>query len=140
MLNPILEGGTSVDLAKQVIVEHSEAINARDARAYTATMAFPFTYQNYNGVALTIERGDQCGVIEPWPWEIILRTDPDWSYTDFDEIEAVARSVSSAVFKVGFRRVDVAGKRSGLYDAIWIATWRDESWGVQFRHNLGLRM
>ena len=36
-------------------------------------------------------------------------------------------------------RIDRAGNASLPYDAIWIATLRDGRWGVQFRHNLGVR-
>lgn len=128
-----------MDAAKQAIERHADAVNARDVEGYRQTMAYPFTYQNYNGVALTVETPRDYGVNAPFPWEIILRTDPQWSHTDFDAIEEVARSVSSAVFKVSFRRIDTAGNSSALYDAIWIATCSGGQWGVQFRHNLGER-
>lgn len=123
--------------AREVVDRHAEAINDRDADAYRGTMNFPFTYQNYNGIALTIEKATDCGVSAPLPWEIILRTDPDWKRTDFDEVEELARSISSVVFKVSFRRIDKSGSFDGSYSAIWIATCRDEHWGIQFRHNLG---
>lgn len=127
------------DLALQSIEAHAEAVNARDTARYIATMSFPFTYQNYNGVALTIETPEDVGVTAPLPWDIILSTDPAWSHTRFDAIEEVARSVSSLVVKVSFCRVDQAGQESRLYDAIWIATCQADTWGVQFRHNLGER-
>ena len=126
-----------MDHARDAIERHADAINDRDADAYRQTMNFPFTYQNYNGVALTIERAADCGVTAPLPWEIILRTDPDWLRTEFDAIEEVARSKSSTVFKVSFRRIDKSGASDGGYQAIWIATCKDDRWSVQFRHNLG---
>jgi len=125
--------------ARAAIERHAEAINRRDLDAYRESMAFPFTYQNYNGVAFTVDDAARCGVDDPLPWEVILRTDPDWSHTEFDSIEEVARSESSAVFKVGFRRVDQAGEASPSFDAIWIATYSQKRWRVQFRHNLGMR-
>lgn len=128
-----------MDEAKDVVERHADAINARDIAAYRRTMAFPFTYQNYNGEALTIEQAADCGVTAPLPWEIILRTDPDWSHTEFDSLNEVARSGFSSVYKVGFRRINASGQASGTYDAIWIATCQHGRWGVQFRHNLGLR-
>lgn len=126
-----------MDEALDAINRHAQAINDRDLDAYRRTMNFPFTYQNYNGVALTIEEAAACGVSAPPPWEIILGTDPDWSHTEFDLVEELARSVSSAVYKVQFRRIDKAGAASNAYQAIWIATYIGGSWGVQFRHNLG---
>lgn len=128
-----------MDVVKDVLERHGHAINARDVETYRQTMNFPFTYQNYNGVALTIETAADCGVAAPLPWEIILSTDPDWHHTTFDFMEEVARSASSAVFKVGFRRVDASDHAYGSYHAIWIATCQKAHWGVQFRHNLGQR-
>ncbi len=128
-----------MDAAREVMERHGDAINARDVEAYRQTMNFPFTYQNYNGVALTIDNAAACGVSAPLPWEIIVSTDPDWHHTTFDNVEEVARSVSSVVCKVEFSRIDVSGHAYGLYHAIWIATCQNDRWGVQFRHNLGLR-
>ena len=41
--------------AKSAILGHHEAINKQDTEEYLATVKFPFTYQNFNGVALTAE-------------------------------------------------------------------------------------
>ncbi len=126
-----------MNAAKEALDRHAQAINARDVEVYRRTINFPFTYQNYNGVALTIENASDCGVVAPLPWDIILKTDPTWHHTEFDLVEEVAHSVSSAVFKVGFRRLDTSGRDDGSYQAIWIVTCQEDHWGVQFRHNLG---
>ena len=126
--------------AETALERHADAINERNFQDYLNSMVFPFTYQNYNGVALTHAKAsdvDEKG--GSLPWDIIIRTDPNWSHTTFDEMELVAHSVSSAVYKVAFRRVDQAGVVSLPYDAIWIATCPAGQWGVQFRHNLGMR-
>ena len=126
-----------MNTAKAVMEEHARAISERDVEAYRRTMNFPFTYQNYNGVALTIEKAADVGASARLPWEIILSTDPNWHHTELEFLEEVARSESSAVFKVGFCRVDASGHAYASYHAIWIATCRNGRWGVQFRHNLG---
>ena len=124
--------------AAGAVERHSEAINERDVDAYLDSTNFPFTYQNYNGVALTIDSADAYGAeATPWPWEIILGTDPGWDHTTFDVVEEVARSVSSAVFLVTISRMDATGSVYGTFRALWIATERDGHWGIQFRHNLG---
>ncbi|MBT6276443.1 MAG: hypothetical protein HOI95_20195 [Chromatiales bacterium] len=127
------------DAARTAIDLHADAVNKRDVDAYRGTMCFPFTYQNYNGVALTIETAEDCGVKDPLPWDIIARTDPQWSHTQFDTVIELIRSATSAVFQISFRRVDKSGETSELFDAVWIAVRRDGQWGVQFRHNLGQR-
>ncbi len=123
--------------ARDVVERHAQAINDRDLEAYRETMNYPFTYQNYNGVALTITSAAEIGETAPPPWEIILKTDPDWQTTEFDHLDLVAGSMTSAVYKVQFRRLDKSGKDDGSYQAIWIATSKQGHWGVQFRHNLG---
>ena len=123
--------------AQAALERHAQSINDRDLATYRATLNYPFTYQNYNCVAVTIADPEQLGVTAPPPWEIILQTDPDWLRTEFDLVEEVARSVSSAVFKVHFRRLDTSGSDDGTYQAIWIVTRQQDHWGVQFRHNLG---
>ena len=127
-----------VNTAKEAMEKHLLAISQREVDAYRRTMHFPFTYQNYNGVALTIEKAADIDVAARLPWEIILSTDPNWHHSELERLEEVARSVSSAVFKVGFCRIDASGRAYGSYLAIWIATCRNGRWGVQFRHNLGL--
>ena len=126
-----------MNAARAALERHAQAINARDVEAYRRATNFPFTYQNYDGVALTIASAADCGVTAPLPWEIILRAEPDWDHTEFDLVEEVARSASSVVYKLGFRRIDRSGRASSSSQAIWIVTCRQAHWGVQFRHNLG---
>ncbi len=128
-----------MDPARLAIERHADAVNDRQIKGYLATMAYPFTYQNYNGVAFTVQSAQDFDGNADFPWDVILRTDPDWSHTAFDSVEEVARSSSSAVFKVVFRRIDQSDRASEPYEAIWIATCQDGQWGVQFRHNLGCR-
>ena len=122
---------------RDIIDRHAKAINDRDLDVYRGTLNFPFVYQNYNGVTQFVGDAAACGTTVATPWENILTTDPDWSHTEYDVIDEVARSISSVVLKVGFRRVDMSGNSDTPYQAIWIATCQDEHWGIQFRHNLG---
>ena len=41
--------------ALDVIHQHHNSINAQDERKYLDSLIFPFTYQNYNGVSITIK-------------------------------------------------------------------------------------
>jgi hypothetical protein len=59
--------------AEDVTQRHAQAINNRDLASYLETMNFPFTYHNYNGVALTVEKASDCGVDAPLPWDITLK-------------------------------------------------------------------
>ena len=54
-----------------------------------------------------------------------MSTDPQWHHTELAFVKDVARSESSAVFKVGFRRIDASGHAYAAYQAIWIVTCRN---------------
>ena len=123
--------------AEAAILEHHEAINKQDTDGYLETIKFPFTYQNFNGVALTAETLDDYKKRLEMPWEIIKRTEKEWAHSSLDLVEEIARSESSVVFKIGASRINTSGKTDITIHAIWIAVKTDGSWGIQFRHNLG---
>ncbi len=127
-----------MDTAEDAVRAHGEAINGRDVVSYLATTNFPFTYQNYDGVALTVEGKEEYAGDSRLPWEIILQGNSNWHHTRFDGVDEVARSISSVVFKIMLSRIDHSGHDYGTYQAIWIVTNQNGHWGVQFRHNLGL--
>tara|TARA_B100001029_G_scaffold107929_1_gene89100 strand:- start:579 stop:980 length:402 start_codon:yes stop_codon:yes gene_type:complete len=123
--------------AEAAILEHHEAINRQDTDGYLETIKFPFTYQNFNGVALTAETLDDYKKRLEMPWEIIKRTEKEWAHSSLDLVEEIARSESSVVFKIAASRINTSGKTDITIHAIWIAVKTDGSWGIQFRHNLG---
>ena len=123
--------------ALDIVHKHHNAINSQDEQEYLDTVKFPFTYQNYNGVSITIEDQEDYRANYQMPWEIIKDTEPNWSHTELDEVEEVARSNSSVVYKYLARRINKSGDIDLVIQAIWIAVYTRREWGIQFRHNLG---
>ena len=123
--------------ALDIVHKHHNAINSQDEQGYLDTVKFPFTYQNYNGVSITIEDQEDYRANYQMPWEIIKDTEPNWSHTELDEVEEVARSNSSVVYKYSARRINKSGDIDLVIQAIWIAVYTRREWGIQFRHNLG---
>ena len=41
--------------SEDIVYKHHNAINSQDEREYLDSVKFPFTYQNYNGVSITIK-------------------------------------------------------------------------------------
>ena len=123
--------------ALDIVHKHHNAINSQDERGYLDSVKFPFTYQNYNGVAITIEDQEDYRANYQMPWKIIKDTEPNWSHTELDEVEEVARSNSSVVYKYLARRINKSGDIDLVIQAIWIAVYTRREWGIQFRHNLG---
>ena len=75
-----------------IVHKHHNAINAQDEQEYLDSVNFPFTYQNYNAVSITIKDEEDYRTNYQMPWDIIKGTEPNWSHTELDEIEEVARS------------------------------------------------
>lgn len=127
-----------MDDARLAVNAHHDAINKMDVDEYLETIKFPFTYQNYNGVSITIESADDYRVNFDFPWSIIRRTEPNWSHSVMDNLEEVARSASSVVYKFDGSRISKSGDVDLKIQAIWIAVLTNQTWGVQFRHNIGV--
>ena len=123
--------------SEDIVYKHLNAINTRDEREYIESVKFPFTYQNYNGVSITIKDEKDYKVNYKMPWSIIKDTEENWSHTDVDNIEEVARSNSSVVYKLLMRRINKLGDTDLVIQVIWIAVYTKCEWGIQFRHNLG---
>ena len=62
--------------AREIIQRHQDAINERDLAKYIDTTVFPFTYQNYNGAAITAKKAEEYGSNFPAPWETVLAVFP----------------------------------------------------------------
>ena len=57
-----------MNTSKEDLEMHLRAISVREVKAYHQTMNFPFAYQNYNGVALTIEKAVDVDVSARLSW------------------------------------------------------------------------
>ena len=60
--------------ALDVLHNHHNAINTQNERMYLDSVKFPFTYQNYNGVSITIENEEDYRENYQMPWDIIKDT------------------------------------------------------------------
>ena len=123
--------------SQDIVYKHINAINNQDDRGYLDSVKFPFTYQNYNGVSITIKDEEDYKGNYKMPWDIIKDTEENWSHTEMDKIEEVARSNSSVVYKFLMRRINKLGNTDLVIQVIWIAIYTKGEWGIQFRHNLG---
>ena len=122
---------------EDIVYKHHNAINSQDERGYLNSVKFPFTYQNYNGISITTKTEEDYRINHRMPWEIIKETESNWSHSELDKMEEVARSNSSVVFKLLVRRINKSGNTDLVIQAIWIAVCTHGEWGIQFRHNLG---
>tara|TARA_Y100000739_G_C20443623_1_gene389012 strand:- start:140 stop:526 length:387 start_codon:yes stop_codon:yes gene_type:complete len=123
--------------AREVIQRHQDAINERDLAKYIDTTVFPFTYQNYNGTAITVEKPEEYGSLFPAPWKTVLAAFPDWVLTKHDAVDELVAGENSAVFKVVARWLTQDEKPHKPITAVWITVRKEGKWGLQFRYNMG---
>ena len=123
--------------SEDLVYKHLNAINTQDEREYLDSVKFPFTYQNYNGVSITVKDEEDYKVNYKMPWKIIKDTEEDWSHTNIDKMDEIARSISSVVYKLLMKRINKSGDTDLVIEVIWIAVNTKGKWGIQFRHNLG---
>ena len=126
-----------METPKSVIERHQRAINERDLKAYIETVIFPFTYQNFNGVSITVNSPEEYGAIYPAPWETVIAAFPNWLRTEHEQVDEIVSSNLSAVFKVKARWITNTTQLHKPITAIWITVKKKGVWGLQFRHNLG---
>ena len=122
---------------KEAIRLHQKAINDRNIEEYIKTVVFPFTYQNFNGTAITVKTAHEYGDVYPPPWETVLSAFPDWLTTVHESVEEIVSSELSAVFKITARWKTTTDTPHKPITAIWITVKLNVEWGLQFRHNLG---
>ena len=109
--------------SEDIVYKHLNAINTQDEREYLDSIKFPFTYQNYNGVSITVKDEEDYKVNYKMPWKIIKDTEEDWSHTNIDKMEEIARSISSVVYKLLMRRINKSGDTDLVIEVIWTCGW-----------------
>ena len=127
-----------MDIAKKVIISHHQAINEGNTEAYLNTICFPFTFHRYDGHFYRVANIENYKKEHPMPWELIRNYEPDWSYTELEELEEVIKSNTQLAYKLVARRINSVGKTSTIFQAIWLLGQIGASWGVQTRSNLGI--
>ena len=127
-----------MDIAEKVIISHHRAINEADTEAYFNTICFPFTFHRYDGLFYRVSCIESYKNEYPMPWEFIKNYEPDWPYTELEELEEVVKSETQLAYKLVARRINSEGKTGSIFQAIWVLGLNDNMWGVQTRYNLGI--
>ena len=94
-----------MSIAEKVILSHHQSINEGDTEAYLNTICFPFTFHRYDGQFYRIPCIESYRSEYPMPWELIRNYEPDWSYTELEELEEVIKSSTQLAYKLVARRV-----------------------------------
>ena len=128
----------AMSIAEKVILSHHQSINEGDTEAYLDTICFPFTFHRYDGQFYRIPCIESYRSEYPMPWELIRNYEPDWSYTELEELEEVIKSSTQLAYKLVARRITSEGKTSTIFQAIWVLGRTEDTWGVQSRYNLGI--
>ena len=107
-----------MSIAEKVILSHHQSINEGDTEAYLNTICFPFTFHRYDGQFYRIPCIESYRSEYPMPWELIRNYEPDWSYTELEELEEVIKSSTQLAYKLVARRITSEGKTSTIFQGV----------------------
>ena len=127
-----------MNVTEKLIISHHQTINEADTEAYFNTICFPFTFHRYDGLFYRVSCIESYKNEYPMPWEFIKNYEPDWPYTELEELEEVVKSEAQLAYKLVARRINSEGKTGSFFQAIWILGLNNNMWGVQTRYNLDI--
>ncbi len=116
----------AVSAALDVMHSHMAGLNARDAKALTATLHFPH-YRLSRG-RLQVWEGP-----ESYLGDFFKRTDPGWERSTWDFLNVVAASADKVHIDAGFTRFGAGDRVLGRYRSLWVIAKLGDRWGAQLR-------
>jgi len=104
------------------------AFNARDPRAWAATLNYPHIRFASNEVRIYKSGEEFINDMKDYP----ARLAP-WHHSRWDSMTAVQSAPDKVHFTVVFVRYDAANKEIGRFPSLYIVTRQNGHWGVQAR-------
>ena len=118
-----------VAAAMKSLDDYMEAFNARDAKAWAATLNYPH-----------IRIASGTVVISQTAEEYASRMDFDafaerfgWDHSKWDKREVINAQADKVHFNTTFSRYNKAGEKIATYDSLYIVTKQDGHWGTLAR-------
>ena len=115
--------------ALEIIDAFIEAFNARDAKAFAATLNYPHVRIASGAVTIAADREDHARTYRSRR-DLI---ESDWDHSAFDSKQVIHSSDDKVHVAVQFTRYDKQGKKLNTYQAIYVVTRVDRHWGIQAR-------
>ena len=113
---------------RKAMDEFMRAFNAKDAKAWAATLNYPHVRLASNTVRVydsaeefVKESGDYAKRLAPW------------DHSTWESMEVIQSGAEKVHFAVVFVRYDAAGKLIGKFPSFYVVTLKDGHWGVQAR-------
>jgi hypothetical protein len=118
----------AVSAGLNVLERFLDAFNARDAQAWARTLHFPH-------VRFTAGQVQQWASAEDYARsnDIAALADTGWAFTRWDRVLPVHADADKVHFAVRFTRYDAQERAIASFDALYVVTKLQGSWGVQAR-------
>jgi|GEM_PF-1124233 len=120
------ENQTAINAAREVLLAHFAAINARDEQAVNDTLHFPH-YRLSQG---RLQTWDAPG---HYLADFRGRTTHDWHHSELDRIDVIAASDDKVHFDVVFTRYREDDSPIGQYRSLWVISRVTGRWAAQLR-------
>ncbi|MCY4179991.1 MAG: hypothetical protein OXC60_01760 [Litoreibacter sp.] len=118
--------------ARAVLDAHITALNARDAKAISATLHFP--HFRLSGVTLkTWETPDSYFA------DFRARAGGEWSHSAFEDIRVVDASDDKVHFDLAVVRYDASSKEIARFRSLWVITSENGKWAAKVRSSFAAR-
>ena len=114
--------------ARQAMDEFMTAFNARDTRAWAATLNYPHVRFASNQVRVYNSSDEFARENANYPKRLA-----PWDHSRWDSMQAIQSGPDKVHFSVTFVRFDASGKEIGRFPSFYIVTLKDGHWGVQAR-------
>jgi hypothetical protein len=119
---------TPEEAALGLMDNYIRALNDHDSEAMRAVFHFPH-YRFAGGKVSVFERPEDLSFAE-----FERRTKADgWAHSEWDERRVIHADADKVHLEVRFTRYRADGSAIGSYDSIWIATTKQDRWGILAR-------
>lgn len=115
-------------LARKAMDEFMSAFNARDPRAWAATLNYPHVRLASNDVKVYNSAEEFAREMTDYPKRLA-----PWDHSRWESMKVIQSGPDKVHFAVTFLRFDARGKEIGSFPSLYVVTRKNGHWGVQAR-------
>jgi hypothetical protein len=115
-------------LARKAMDEFMSAFNARDPRAWAATLNYPHVRLASNDVKVYNSAEEFAREMTDYPKRLA-----PWDHSRWESMKVIQSGPDKVHFAVTFLRFDARGKEIGNFPSLYVVTRKNGHWGVQAR-------
>jgi len=123
--------GEAVAEALNVLDNHFQALNARDASALAETLHFPHYRMGRDGMTT-------WATSDTYLNDFFARAGAGWARSEFLFRNVVAASADKVHLDVAFVRYNEEAQTMGAFRSLWVITRKDGKWAAEMRSSFAV--